>query len=341
MSRFQQRRAFTLVELLVVIAIIGILIALLLPAVQAAREAARRAQCTNQLKQLSLGMHNYISVHRVLPRASYVINNGQWWGTMTLYRPSIHVLMLPYVEQGSIYQKFDFMQYMGDNATSPTVNDALCNVKISTFLCPSAPPYPSTSRVGNNTYAWNMGPSIYWDNTAQNGPIMRSQEVPLAGVTDGTSNTILASEILMGDASGTAFSFPRDLVLGIATTPFTTPVMPPQSQLDAYGQSCASAMNSGGAHQSNLGERWIFTSYLMTTYNTVAPPNWQYPSCSSSGAGAWLIDQPGVYPARSLHPGGVNAGFCDGSVHFLSSTIDLATYQYLGARNDGQTVTVP
>lgn len=336
----KHRFGFTLVELLVVIAIIGVLIALLLPAVQAAREAARRGQCTNQLKQLALGLHNYADTHRTLPRASYTWSGGQWWESSTLYRPSIHVLILPYIEQGSIYAKFRFDQYIGDVGTVANTNDALCNTPIQTFLCPSAPPYPNTGRRGNNNYAWNMGANIYWDNALQNGPIMRSQDVTFAGITDGTSNTILASEILTGDASSGAFSYPRDVILQ-GSCSITTAVMPPASEVEAFGQACTNTMNTGGGHSSNGGERWIFSSFQMTTYNTVAPPNWRHPSCSSSGSTAWLLGTNGVYPARSFHPGGVNAVFCDGSIHFLSDTIDLVNYQRLGARNDGQPVTIP
>jgi prepilin-type processing-associated H-X9-DG protein len=285
-------------------------------------------------------MHNYADTHKMFPRAAYYFANGQWWGSV-LYRPSVHVMLLPYIEQTAIYEKFDFEQYTGDTGTVATTNDALCNARIQTFLCPSSPRYPSTSRQGNNNYVWNLGSTIYWDSNLQNGPIMCSQDVAFADITDGTSNTILVSEILTGDASGNAFTFPRDMMRNVSTSPITTPVMPPQSEVEAYGQACTKAMLDGLSHQSNMGERWIFTSLLMTTYNTVAPPNWKHPSCSSCGDNAWLIGASGVYPARSFHPGGVNAGLCDGSVRFLSDTIELVVYHRLGARNDGQPVTVP
>ena len=332
-----RRVGFTLVELLVVIAIIGILIALLLPAVQAAREAARRSQCTNQIKQLALAMHNYVDTHKTLPRASYVLSSGTYWATSALYRPSIHTLLLPFIEQSAIYDQFDFMQ---DPAAQ-----AVARERISTFLCPSAQPYGSTTYRGNNTYAWNTGSTIHFADdpvlkAVQNGPIMRLWEVPLSGILDGTSNTILLSEILMGDNNSGYFSFPRDLVRAIETSPFTTGIMPPPSEVEAYGQLCTSAMNSGGSHQSNLGERWVFTSFLMTTYNTVAPPNWVHPSCARGSDQAWLIGENAVCPARSYHPGGVNAGYCDGSVHFISETVDLVTYQRVGSRNDGKSASL-
>jgi prepilin-type N-terminal cleavage/methylation domain-containing protein len=124
-----KRRGFTLIELLVVIAIIAVLIALLLPAVQAAREAARRAQCKNHLKQLGLGLHNYHDVHNAFP-AGYFRSNTAGWGAM----------VLPYIEAGTIYDRFDFNLLL--NNSSPSANATMIDEIIETFRCPSdsAPP---------------------------------------------------------------------------------------------------------------------------------------------------------------------------------------------------------
>src|SRR5262245_22393651 len=121
--RLRARRAFTLVELLVVIAIIGVLVALLLPAVQAAREAARRMRCSNNLKQLSLGLHNYEDVHKTLPPAGINTNQMSWL-----------VLVLPYIEQTNLYDRFNF------NAGAWNANNRITivkRVKIPIINCPS------------------------------------------------------------------------------------------------------------------------------------------------------------------------------------------------------------
>ena len=152
MAHFRRRRGFTLVELLVVIAIIGILIALLLPAVQAAREAARRSQCSNNLKQIGLAMHNYHSVHNTLPPGT--INAGMTpatgvtytWGTAAnpILNHTGHMLILPFMEQQPLYDQIDFticssgLNKVGILAGGwPNANTPLMNTLIPVFLCPT------------------------------------------------------------------------------------------------------------------------------------------------------------------------------------------------------------
>ena len=342
------RRGFTLVELLVVIAIIGILVALLLPAIQAAREAARRSQCVNNIKQLALGMQNYVDVHRNLPRASFRQSNGLWWGGSDLYLPSIHVAMLPFIEQTSLYERFDYSRWLwGPNASHdhpppPTnENGSVTATRVNTFICPTGPSFGDDRARASNHYAWNMGSTIYWSNVAMNGPIRRSWDTALTDILDGLSNTILLSEILPADNNGGHFTYPRDMIPGVSLAVITTPIMPPESQVQALGQANVAAMASVGAHHSNLGDTWGCTAWLWTTYNTVAPPNWHAPTSHPGGSTAWLIGVDGVFPARSYHPGGVNAAFCDGSVRFIGDSINLRAYQCLGARNSGEAVTPP
>lgn len=342
----KRRTGFTLVELLVVIAIIGILIALLLPAVQAAREAARRSQCTNNLKQLSLAMLNYEDTYKTFPAAAYKQNNGLWWRNSPLYLPSVHIAVLPYIEQTALHEMFDYSRWIwGYNSAHdlpqppPNLNATVTATRVSAFICPSGPSYADDSRRASNHYAWNMGSTTYWDNVAQNGPIVRSWDTPLSSIFDGTSNTILLSEILPGDGNSGYFTYPRDMLPAVSISMITTPVMPPSDQVGALAQANIAAMNalgSSGAHHSNLGDTWGCTAWMWTTYNTVAPPNWHAPTSHPGTSGAWLIGSDGVYPARSYHPGGVNAAYCDGSVHFISETVDLVTYQRVGSRNDGQ-----
>ncbi len=341
---------FTLVELLVVITIIGILIALLLPAVQAAREAARRSQCTNNLKQMSLAMHNYLNTTQVFPRAAYYQNNGLWWQTSSLYLPSVHVLMLPWIERADLYEKFQFDRWIwGYHSTHDPITDpanrnpSVTSQRLSAFICPSAPPYGGNMSYATNNYAWNMGSTIYWDNALGNGPIQRTRDTAISQVTDGMSNTILMSEFLPGSNNSSSFSYPRDMIAGISISAITTPVMPPESQVNALAQANIAAMNAGcpNGHKYNLADNWGCTALMWTTYNTVAPPNWAAPTSFAGTTGYWLIGIDGVFPARSYHPGGVVAAMCDASVRFISNTVDLAAYQGMGGRDDGRVVSAP
>jgi prepilin-type N-terminal cleavage/methylation domain-containing protein/prepilin-type processing-associated H-X9-DG protein len=220
------KRGFTLIELLVVIAIIAVLIALLLPAVQAAREAARRAQCTNNLKQLGLAIHNYISANNNFPLGiQYQANPqvsptppGNWCYTSGSWL----VAICNYFEQANVYNavNFNVNMYTAQNTTVSGLGQ-------SVLWCPSDPVITGltyTYAAGQVTatplpmyyssYAANTGTWFQWyglsysgtaaltacqfgttyPDTQTNGPIFMLSSVPIAGITDGTSNTILASE---------------------------------------------------------------------------------------------------------------------------------------------------
>jgi len=338
------RRGFTLVELLVVIAIIGILVGLLLPAVQAARESARRSDCTNRVKQMALGMQNLAST---LPQPAFMsagyIQTGtaKWWmgSGQSLYWPSVHCSLLPFLEGGTEMAGYQLNNWIDgpsvdhDAPGLPTNrNKSISLRRVPGFRCPSDAVVVSP---GVN-YAWNVGSTIYWDNAAMNGPIQRNKTTKLSAITDGLSKTILLSEILTGDGSSAAFTFPRDMLNSVSISSITTPVMPPQSQLDALGAVAEAAMNGGAAsgHRSNNGDMWGQNSFHSTSYNTVAPPNWRFPTSTTDGSGAWIIGVNGVFPARSAHGSGVTAAMCDGAVIYIPNEIDLVVYQRLGGRND-------
>jgi len=180
------RRGFTLVELLVVIAIIGVLVALLLPAVQAAREAARRSQCSNNLKQIGLAMHNYVDVHKVFPAGSFPDTKVNAWP-----------MLLPFIEQTTVWNTWDFK--LNTNDTS-TVNTEAKNTIISTYLCPSTTRTSPTTTDGGggarHNYATNNGTKhlhstdqANWDGICNYG-----SRLGLSHVTDGTSNVFMAGE---------------------------------------------------------------------------------------------------------------------------------------------------
>lgn len=330
-----RRSAFTLVELLVVIAIIGVLVALLLPAVQAAREAARRSQCSNNLKQLSLGVHNFHDTHNLFPKNYYQVGANAWEGL------SAHYKILPYIEQGSLYERIDAAPNDWGN-----IYNTYMNIKIKTFLCPSSPPAPSRSAVSwggpGCNYGWCSGSStgtVAWDSNAANalnGMIITFSERKMSEVTDGLSNTIMVGEILSGTgAMGSPGKYPYDIFYTSAGTvnSIANRDFPTAAELDTIGQQ---AKNSPSGVRGNNGTLWGWYAHAQSAFNAAAPPNWRWPStggdCCPGGAHDW---NPGIIPTRSMHPGGVNAGFGDGSVRFIPSTVDLLTYQRLGNRNDG------
>jgi prepilin-type N-terminal cleavage/methylation domain-containing protein len=333
-----KRQAFTLVELLVVIAIIGILIALLLPAVQAAREAARRSQCTNNLKQLGLAMHNYHDTHKVFPRNGYRSNS---WAVWEQY--SVNVMILPYIEQMPLYRQFDYTIGFWD-----AKNITAFRTKLAAFLCPSASPFVNSNVDGSwcgpgGHYGWCSGSSVNtsWGSTGAasdfNGMFMVSKEMTMADVSDGLSNTIMASEFLSADGDTGKATYPYDVFYSSdsAYNAVVDKHFPTQAELNTIGTAC----QTPSGNPSNNGSVWAWYGHAYSLFNTAAPPNWTYPSCGGAccpgGAQDWGF---GIIPPRSMHPGGVNIALGDASVRFVGNTVDLLTFQRLGNRKDGQPV---
>ena len=198
----RSRRGFTLIELLVVIAIIAVLIALLLPAVQAAREAARRAQCTNNMKQIGLGMHNYHSSQNTFPwNAGFKALIFPDTGTPQEFANwSALALELPYMEQSPIYNSlnFNYGLYAFQNGTDQLQQTGIYR-SINSFMC------PSDQGVGRNNYRASNGTNFDWHSRPSgSGALIRSgtagiNDRGLAGITDGSSNTIAFFERNRGD----------------------------------------------------------------------------------------------------------------------------------------------
>jgi prepilin-type N-terminal cleavage/methylation domain-containing protein/prepilin-type processing-associated H-X9-DG protein len=329
--RRNSRRAFTLIELLVVIAIIAVLVALLLPAVQQAREAARRSTCKNNLKQLGLACHNYHEVANQLPcsicefNSPFGVNND--WSPSS--KGSYFVRLLPYIDQGPIFNAINFNFYDPNNGIeveSYKTGGLIRVTPIPVLLCPSETSagisnwsYKSTYSlsIGNqdmqNLNVWGSCPNIgnqlgdgaavhgnTWDPLQVSGVISRLDwGANFRDVTDGTSQTILAGETRPG---------------------------------------CSDHTYNGWMH---FNANWVATS---------APIN--YPTvCFQEPGWTWDGSNPLKYPPcrhwqdwgysmgfKSKHVGGAQFVFADGSVHFLNDNINYLTYQKLGDRRDNQAV---
>ena len=342
-----RRRAFTLIELLVVIAIIAVLIALLLPAVQAAREAARRAQCVNNLKQLGLAAHNYLSANNVFPAQS-TQNVGSIWGP---WHTSVLASMLPQLEQQPLYNAINFNVLFAD----PTgASNTVAFTQVSMFLCPSEniktrpqSPWGCMNYVGN--YG---GPGCI---SRANGAIAppgnpwytnaNCASFGTEGFTDGTSNTAMFSERLFG-INGGAVQYPGTNNSKRALFPVSMS-MPSDAGNAAmalsFVQQCQALPSTTASLSSNTaGAYWCFSMAYTTAYNAYTHFNTPNKlSCSSTGGGS--EDPPAggsqaAITATSNHSGGVNIGFADGSVKFMKDSVSIPTYWAVGSRNGGETI---
>ncbi|HOP76198.1 MAG TPA: DUF1559 domain-containing protein [Thermogutta sp.] len=303
------RWGFTLVELLVVIAIIGILIALLLPAVQAAREAARRSQCTNNLKQLALAMQNYHDVYTRFP-ARQAGSGHQNTGSNDTHRGRLSgwVAVCPYMEQQSLYDQINALPHQ-----APWNNTSWYNVNIPALNCPSDPastPPTGTAR-GTVTYCMNGGdsPIDSFNNppssTSIRGVFHVFQWSSMAEISDGTSNTALISERLRPRAQN---SLGNVVGLSLGTNPLACRA--------AYDASQKKYITGSFISDTPPGFRWADGAAWFAGFTTILPPN--SASCANA-ADHW---ERGIYTPSSRHPGGVNVAFADGSVRFVSETVD-------------------
>lgn len=317
---------FTLVELLVVIAIIGILVGLLLPAVQAAREAARRMQCSNNLKQWGLAMHNHHSAFNRLP-----------FGSQNVRRRTYVVALWPYMEQNALHSQYDLTRdfFVSPNNVPSTTN-GLISAAIPFYYCPSDPNASDAGRFWRGDANWRSRLNYVvsqgrWPERTLVGisdsealGLFRSHNTSVASspspgafgfhsVTDGTSNTLMMAEILtpaFDGSGGTAF---RD------------------SRGDAFN-------NSGDG-------RWAFHSSV--TPNSSSPdrnndcgtstnvPSQNLPCIVATGSTGVGI------ASRSKHTGGVTVVLADGSVQFVSSNIDLVAWRALATIANGEVASIP
>ena len=346
-------RAFTLIELLVVIAIIGILIALLLPAVQAAREASRRTSCSNKLKQAALGCHNYESSYKTLPPGSSP--SGRQY--------SVFVAILPFVEQTAVFEAISV-----NMNTQQAYQNVACRVILSELRCPSESNYdaPVANTSVPSNYAVSVGDYCTKEGNASSsfsrGPFHSRKTGTLGSISDGTSNTIMMSERAIG--------LPNDKAKGgVRQNAADVFANSNDNSCEVYGFNPSACLGYLSADKKSItgqvygGDippmgRWYEGITLSTFCNMILPPN--SPGCSSHQNNEYpMLISPG-----SSHTGGVEAALCDGSVSFVSDTIEcgnqtgepigtnsglgkrsgnsnFGVWGALGSREGGESVSIP
>ncbi len=354
----KSRRGFTLIELLVVIAIIGVLIALLLPAVQAAREAARRAQCTNNLKQMGLALHNYEGSFGTFPLSNAMVQNGtSLGGPFWTNNLSVNSRLLNYIEGGNVFNAMNLS--LKDSAPE---NTTTCGQLISAFVCPSDP----------NTRAFNDGGTVFgagnygfcassdwyvfsWPNAAisgagspSRGAFAVNQARRLAEFTDGLSGTAVIAEIKTYQPSMKCPSL-------ISTANIMNVPGPNDPLPAAYTSGCAKIDDVKHSRWSNAG---VYHSGYTAAYppnkktETLVPAGTVF-TFPQGGAGSYMVIDTwsgnendgganGVtfasFAARSYHPGGVNVLFGDGSVKYVKDGIAGNTWRAINSISGGEIV---
>jgi prepilin-type N-terminal cleavage/methylation domain-containing protein len=350
---------FTLVELLVVIAIIGILVALLLPAVQAAREAARRMSCGNNLKQVGLAVHNFHDVNLRLPPGS-ARDQAPLFGTYTGnadWGSSMWVYILPYVEQGTLYDQFRLNRGSGWGSNADWNVDRSNGFILKAYNCPSSPlpkfcrdPHGSNSRqlmaisyvgiagsVNGNQMSpagipTGTGPGRYNETrcasgnggiACSGGTMIPNGEMNLASVTDGTSNTMV-----VGEASDFLFSNTN------AKTDYRNSGQ--HGWIIGWNRRTESSVIPGGLNGDNRTFGLTTVRYSINRKRNTATTGW---ANNPSGTGIGLNASSNI-PLNSAHPGGCMILMGDGAVRFISQTTLNAVQEALAIRDDGTSIAV-
>ena len=362
-----RRNAFTLIELLVTIAIIGVLVALLLPAVQAAREAARRTRCSNHLKQIGLALHNYQGAHRCVPTTTTGPDSAGDTCGSGFY--SWLSMLLPFVEEGNLYDTIDFERSLSDRCDYAYSGEYLdygigpdhpnaeaAGTLVGTYLCPSDPAgvvqlHDGGQRLAPGSYAANVGwpKESFWEGNDH--PIARQNgvfglfnpsvtdpwhvpRVKFRDITDGLSNTAAVSERKIS-------------VIYVAETPFGGAFVPEHTDINLQSfcgsastsrslgnwvSYCGSVTLSDPNYVEKHGHAWMSGwTFAANTYMHVMPIGDR--NCHVYGG---EDDGNNLVTPGSYHIGGVHVLMADGSVSFRAESINLPLWWAMGSANGGE-----
>jgi prepilin-type N-terminal cleavage/methylation domain-containing protein/prepilin-type processing-associated H-X9-DG protein len=338
-----KRQAFTMIELLVVIAIMGVLLALLMPAVQKARAAANRTQCSNNIKQLALALHNYHDTEGSFPPSMKSDAQFDYWSALAFLNP--------YLEQTAIHNQLDLTvplyEYTGNppdfydvpqgKNPPPGGNPTAVGTTIPLFLCPSDIYRPvsfnkySIPSFGPTNYAFCLGTGVKGGGSCKDtdGCFFIGSNIKFKDIVDGQSNTVVISESTLGQGPS-GDDVPRPDVVD----PLTTYVAVPYPTLGPLTDTaCASAPIIN--YTDLRGFQWAAGEIRCASYNHYLTPNAPVPDCVGLDVDFSDIGWRG---ARSRHAGGVNASLADGSVRFVSDDISLTIWRALATRAGGELV---
>ncbi len=365
--RSSRRRGFTLIELLVAIAVIAVLIALLLPAVQSAREAARRIQCTNNLKQIGLGLQNYHSTYDCFPPGALAeFTGGNPSGALhNNWSPSAHARMLAHLEQPALFNAMNWSVGVLNDTVGTSMNSTVVTTRLGTFLCPSDvpptwvmasanAPLKTLQAPGNNYFA-SVGSSLEFAGQQTGGPpngpfqyagTKGTGAISIVHVRDGTSNTVGFGEWRTGDGNNNVVTAATDVVFvgsfpaGTARNNGTLNMPNPTliASFPAWLNSCTAALQSTGrtSHTSTIGETWAIGLCGISLGNLLVAPNSRFPNCNADTASDNTLQNPGMYKLGSNHPGGANVLMLDGSVRFLKESTSQPIIWAIGSRDQSE-----
>ena len=360
------RKGFTLVELLVVIAIIGVLVGLLLPAVQAAREAARRTQCVNNFKQIGLALHSHHDAFKYTPGLALCgagpedYNPGMQtiWFNFRHLPPSLY--LLPFMEQRATYDQFSW-QYGGDDATpghegqSGQLNINVVNRRQPVFTCPSMPEPINPVYNCWSSYGWSRGNSDIYE-TQQSGGIAWPGKSYFYAPSDGAFVTAVdlgyTYELGQADKARHAadpswWRTPKDYKLSFVS--FTDGLSNTLAAgelhhgIKGFTSTKINSVSVGSAVPSSGFTAWGADNgdYFCEGTTNVKMNVWEGPyyarGMSSAAIRDCIFNSP-HFSFRSFHTGGCNFLLMDGSVRFISQSIDMTTYKSMGSRNKGEVV---